>query len=495
MKYVIGVDVGTQGTKTCVFDEYGTPVASASCACSLLYVPGGVEQCPNALFDSMTKTVAEAVKKGNIRKEDVVAIGVDAQMAGVMAVDKDFQAVGNYDSWLDTRCDGQISSIKAKYEQEYVASTGGQVTYAHGPKILRIVEEYPERIEKIKAFVPLSAYLSGRLCALSGEDAYYDTTHLHFSGFADNESKSWNPSLCEKLGVNPKLLPRILAPIEVIGRLSKESAEACGLTQKVKVVAGCGDSAASALGAGVIREGIAFDVAGTASIFSCSTKLFSPDFEEKTLLYARSVVDGLWNPLAYIGGGGMCLSAHQKKSGLDYATLNEGAEKVAIGSDGLIFVPHFAGRVCPNQTYMKGAMLNLKWSNTVFEEYRAIMESIAAEYRRYYEILKENGMTDIQAVYGVGGGAKSKLFAQIKANMLKTPYYVLNMEETGTFGAALTAGVGAGVYGSFEEICNRQSQLSTPIQPQTEYLSAYDELYARYQKYGEAYEEFCKNIK
>ena len=129
----------------------------------------------------------------------------------------------------------------------------------------------------------------------------------------------------------------------------------------IPVAAGCGDSAASALGAGVLRPGEVYDVAGTASIFSCVTDRYAPDLRHKTLLFTRSAADGLWNALAYISGGGMCLHWYRKLSALTYKELDEAAAGAAPGCGGLLFLPHFAGRTCPSVPEVRGTWLGLGW--------------------------------------------------------------------------------------------------------------------------------------
>ena len=174
-------------------------------------------------------------------------------------------------------------------------------------------------------------YAAGKLCGLKAENAWIDYTHLHFSGFADSQKKQWEEGLLAEFGIEKGKMPEIVSPWKVVGTLTEQAAKACGLTPQTRVVAGCGDSAASALGAGIVEKDMIYDVAGTASVFSCSTDRFTPDMESKTLLFSRSVIDGLYTPLAYIGGGGLCLKWFLEQNGKDYEYWNEQAERLEAG--------------------------------------------------------------------------------------------------------------------------------------------------------------------
>ena len=306
--YVIGIDIGTQGTKAGLFDASGVCYAEAYEASVLLHpAPGAVEQDPDALYASVLHTVREVLEKSGAAPGAVLALSVAGQMAGIQGIDREWNAVTPYDNWLDTRCEPYIREMKAEAEEEIIRSTGGPVTYAHGPKILWWKRQHPDVYQKIYRFVPLSAYVAGRLCGLKGDQAWFDYTHLHFTGFSDTKSYTWNPALLRTFGVDGARLGCIRSPYDVVGGLTKAAAEVCGLRAGTPITAGCGDSAASSLGAGITEPGILYDVAGTASIFSACTDFFAPDTENRTVLYAHSVIRDLWIPLAYISGGGLCL--------------------------------------------------------------------------------------------------------------------------------------------------------------------------------------------
>lgn len=481
-QYLLGIDIGTQGTKTSLISTTGGFVADAFESSNLIRPSkGAVQQDPDDIYDSVIRTIAAVIAKSGIPPSAVLAMGIDGQMAGIMGIDEDWNAVTYYDSWLDTRCERYIARIKAEAEEKVIAITGCPVTYAHGPKILWWKHEQPEAYRKIAKFVLPGCYVTGRLAGLKADQAFVDYTYLHFSGFGDVAANRWSEELLRLFDVAPDKMPSVVEPWKIVGHLSAAAARACGLAAGIPLVAGCGDSAATSLGAGITRKGLLFDIAGTASIFSCCVDEYQPDIKTKTLLFAHSVIPGLWIPMAYINGGGMCLKWYRDHftgdKPVSYDALDRAAREIPAGSDGLIFVPHFSGRVCPNNPDLRGTWLGLSWIHGRDHLYRAIMEGIGYEYSYYFKVLK--GLVQTTAfsrVIAMGGGARSALFNSIKASILGVNYSSLAAGDAATLGCAILAGYGVKAFSSIPETAER----FTRIESQTEPDMAQHAIYSRY---------------
>ncbi len=487
-QYLLGVDIGTQGTKTSLVSIDGQVVANAFEPSRLIQPSKGVvKQEPEDIYISVVRTIAEVITKTGVSATDILAIGIDGQMAGIMGIDRDWKAVTHYDSWLDTRCEKYIKLIQAEAEEEVIRITGCPVTYAHGPKILWWKYERPEVYRKIAKFVLPGVYVAGRLTGLKADDAYVDYTYLHFSGFGDVEKTKWSKELLRLFQVEADKMPTIVEPWKVIGSLTREAAEQCHLLPGIPVVAGCGDTAATSLGAGITRPGLVFDVAGTASVFSCCVDQYRPDIKYKTLLFARSIIPDLWIPMAYINGGGMCLKwfrDHLIGGETGYAELDRESEAIPAGSEGLIFLPHFSGRVCPNDPYTRGTWVGLSWNHTRSHLYKAIMEGIAYEYRYYLKVLKELVKEEVQftEVIVIGGGAKSNVFNAIKADVLGIKYNPQQVSDTATLGTAIVAGYGVKVFSDLRQAADSLVKQGKRIEP--DWTN-----HERYKKYADLYEE------
>ncbi|MCR8633043.1 xylulokinase [Paenibacillus radicis (ex Xue et al. 2023)] len=451
--YFIGVDIGTQGSKAAVVSGHGASIAQAQRPIRLITSSdGSVTQDPQEIFASVVEAVKEAVTSAGIEPRQVQAISLDGQMAGIMGIDDHWEPVTPYDSWLDTRCEAYMPMMKQFGEENLIRITGCPVTYAPGPKILWWKHERQDIYNRISKFVTLSGYIAGRLAGLNAKDAFIDFTHLHFMGYADVQQKQWSDPLLEFFSVDKDKMPAITDPWRIIGALTKQSAQYCGLIEGIPIAAGCGDTAASIFGAGVVKPGLMFDVAGTASVLACCVDRYQPDTVSKTLVYAPSVIPGLWTPLAYINGGGQCLEWFREQVGggrpdAGFDTLNEEAKAEAPGCNGLFFVPHYGGRVCPNNPFLRGSWTGLHWSHGRKSMYRAILESVAFEYSHYLDTLKELlGSASFSQIIGVGGGTKSRLFNSIKSDVLSVPYTRLERSDTAALANAVIAGYGVGAF-------------------------------------------------
>lgn len=441
----IGIDIGTQGTKAVLTNLYGKALSEAFCPSVLIHPDAATvyEEADN-IFGSVITVIKEVISRSGVDGKSVKALGIDSQMAGVMGIDDNFEAVTPYDSWLDTRCEKYTALIKREAEEKAIASSGGQVAHTHASKMLWWKNEHPETYRLIKKFVMPNAYVAGKLCGLRSENAFMDYTFLHFNVFSDNLNLTFNEKLLSHFGVEKEKLPNIVSPDTVIGTVTEEFACLLGIDNDCKVIAGCGDTAASSLGAGIVKEGLAYDVAGTASVFACSTETFAPDTENKTILFSRSIFKNLFLPLSYISGGGLCLKwfsdiCRRSLKELDSQTDPDETSEVPF------FIPHFSGRTYPLDNKVSGAFLELHGNTDTKAMYRSILDSIAFEYKYYFDILKKSGcIKGDTTVIGVGGGAKSAVFAQIKANVLGSRYLVPRSADSATVAMALLAAKSCG---------------------------------------------------
>ncbi len=450
--YLIGVDIGTQGTKSILFDQEMRVVAEGFEPSNLISPkPGTIWQEADDIAGSVHRTIRRALEDSGIPASSIAAVGVDGQMAGIMGVKKDGSAATYYDSWLDTRCGKYMKLMRERAGGRVTEITGGPVTYTHGPKILWWKHEQPEAYREIYKFVLPHAYVVMQMCGLSGDEAYFDYTCLQYSGFGDNLHKVWSDELLDTFGVSREKMARIVSPFEIAGKVSAPFAALSGLREGTPVVAGLGDTASSTFGSGMIDKGMVQDCAGTASVLCSIVDEYRPDTGYETMTQVRSPIDGLWLSLAYINGGGLCVRWFRDNfTGVPHASYDElqaEAEKIAPGSEGVLFVPHFSGRVLPQNPYVKGSFVGLDWKHTRGHLYRAVLEGVGYEYAYYLSVLKKLfPRQEFERVYTIGGGAKSALFNQIKADILGLPVTTFEMGETALVGCAVIAGVACGLF-------------------------------------------------
>jgi xylulokinase len=345
------------------------------------------------------------------------------------------------------------------------------------------MNERPESYKRIAKFVMPSCYVAGRLAGLRADEAYIDPTFLHFTALADAREGQWSGELCARIGVDCGRLPRIVEPWTVIGEVRDESARDFGLCPGTPIAAGCGDTAAGALGAGVVVPGLLLDTAGTASVLACCTNRFAADLDHGTLMVMRSVIPGVWNPLAYIGGGGLALRWFRDRFAAgDYGRMFEEAQNAPAGCDGLLFSPHLGGRICPTAPAMRGAWLGFSWGHTRAHFIRAIAEGVAYEYAYYLRILRslwpEQALSEARVI---GGGAQSLVWNQIKADVLNIPYRRVLRAESATWGSALVAGKACGIIGDLAEAASFGAPIAEAAkQPDVFLRETYDRAIDRY---------------
>jgi xylulokinase len=280
----------------------------------------------------------------------------------------------------------------------------------------------------------------------------------------------------------------------VIGEVQPKPAKDFGLAAGTPIAAGAGDTAAGALGAGIVQPGMLLDTAGTAAVLAGCTDQFVADVENRALLTMRSVVPGLWNPLAYIAGGGLIQRWYrdqffntvlgQSQPLLEdlYGPMAELAAKIPPGADGLFFSPHLGGRICPANPSMRGAWVGFSWGHTQAHFIRAMLESVAFEYAYYLRILNKL-IPNLQLIEArvIGGGARNDLWNQIKADVLGVPYQRLKRSEFATWGSALIAGYAVGLFGNLVETAEATTERrGEQIRPKPETHQVYRQLTDRY---------------
>jgi xylulokinase len=493
--YLIGVDLGTSATKAAVYDTDGRLVAEASAEVPLYYPkPGVVEQENDDFYNTAAQTVRRCLESSGIEPRQVAAIAFDSQMAGIGSIDEHFRPAARFDSWLDMRCKPYIEYLDAHFGEKITRLTGCPPTCDHGSKILWWKEEAPADYRRIAKFVTPAGYVAGRMAGLRSDQAFMDYTFIHFSGYSDAEKGAWSEELCSDVGIDMSKLPEIVEPWRVIGTVTAQAARDFGLSAGTAIAAGAGDTAAGALGAGIVRAGMLFDTAGTASVLAGCTDRYAADVKNRALLTMRSVIPGLWNPLAYIAGGGLALrwfrdqfyqtqfdEAQPVGENL-YDLMGESAANIPPGAEGLYFSPHLGGRICPSDPDMRGAWIGFSWGHTRAHFYRAVLESVAFEYAYYLDILR-GLIPNLELVEArvVGGGARSRLWNQIKADVLGVPYQTLHRAEFGTWGSAMIAGKAVGIFSDLAETAARSTQAGDqPVYPDSELREIYAPLAVRY---------------
>ncbi len=483
---VVGVDLGTSMVKVGIYTLDGVAVALSSAPLRVNHLaPGRIEQDLDEFYRVAAQQCRRCVVDSGIDPAAVQAIAFAAQMAGVGIVDERHAPLAPFDSWLDTRC-GEVVDELAPLADEVTASSGCAPTISIGPKMVWWQRHRPDVCDAAASFVTAAGHLAATAC---GRDrAFIDPTHLHFASVTDVANARWNLGLVEAFGLDPDLLPEIIESTEIVGGLTPSAAEDFGLRAGTPVAAGCGDTAASALGAGALDPGTALDVAGTAAVFAAGTDEFVADVGHRTLMTMRAAIPGHWYALAYVGGAGQVIEwvcreilGFGEVDDEAYAAFGVVAAAAEPGCSGLSMSPHFDGRVAPAAPGMRGSIVGLGLSHGRAELARAAMESIAFEYRTYLDIIHElQPAWWLHRVLGVGGGSHSRVWNQIKADALDAEYIPIVAADPGTRGAALVAIAALG----YELPTTPVVQLDAAVRPDPSTVVTYDRLHRQYTRWS-----------
>ncbi len=485
---LLGIDIGTSGCKIALFTPDGRVAYDTTLAYPVYYPkPGYVEQDPEDWWRAVCVGTRKLIKDNHIDPGMIAGVGVDGQGWAAIAVDKDGNVLSKNPIWMDTRsnaiCEQVINSVGSKAIFD-VAGNPLKPQYTTG-KILWYMQNMPEMYTKIDKILQSNSYIVYKMTGVM--------THDLSQGYAlhcfDIKKGSWDANMARALGINTALLPDLVDCHHVVGKISDSAATLMGLTPGTPVVAGGLDAACGTLGAGVIHQGETQEQGGQAGGMSICSETFCA---QESLILGFHVVPDRWLLQGgTTGGGGVVrwfdeqfgFEEHQKAEALGTSALklmDDAAAGIAPGSDGLIFLPYMAGERSPIwNDKAKGVFYGLDFSKTKAHMSRAALEGVAYALRHNIETAEKAG-ANVTTLRGTGGAANSRLWTQIKADITGKPIEVPGSGMETTLGAAILAGVGVGVYKSFDDAVEKTIHVKQTYEPNMVNETIYDEGYKTY---------------
>jgi xylulokinase len=479
MTLLIGIDLGTTGCKAAVYDEKGSLLGESYLEYGLITLsPTEIEQDPHAWWELTRRAIRLAIQAAGVDGRDVVGISVSSQGISFVCVDDAGEPLGNSINWLDSRAGAECDAILAKYDAATLfAMTGKRAAPFYVlPKLMWLREHRPETWAATRKILMGHDYLLYRLC---GEMV---TDHSMAGGtlLYDLQALDWSASLLEAFGISSELLPTLCWPGTHVGRVRCEVAQELGLSGDVVVVTGGQDQKCAALGAG-IHDGAATLSLGTATAIVQVMDAPHTDSERRIPTFTflqpqRWVLEGV------VGTGAGSLRWHRDvlAPSVPYAVLDAEAAAVPRGSDGVRFHPHLSGATSPYwRPQVHGAYENLSLATTRGDLTRAVLEGIAFQMRSNLEVTQAVAGPVKEAIV-FGGGAKSPLWREIIADVIGLPLAWTPSVETASLGAAMLAGIGAGVFTSFDDARAHMVGVATRREPDATAAAEYDEWFRAY---------------
>lgn len=488
---LLAIDVGATLVRAGVYDLDGRCLAMRSRNVDVRHIaPGQVDVSAASYYDAAAMVSRRALRTIDGGASRVAAIGMACQMGGVVGIDEVGKPVTQFDPYFDERCQPLRERLLRDHEQT-VRQITGALPYL-GVKIQWWQEHQPDLAGQVHTWVTIGGYLAGRMARLRANEAFIDRTNIGLSGLADNDTGAWSGLLLDLCEVPGEVLPRIVSPTEVVGRLAPRAAEDFQMPPGVPIVAGLGDYPATFLGAGLTRPGLLCDLSGNACHFAASVDRFAADTRHRAMSTLSLGSVGLWCGMAYVeAGAATCrwlLQSVSKQLSEDelpvrFRDLEVEAGKLSPGTDGLLFLPHLSGRQCPWDPAMRGSWLGLRQRHTQAHLHRSILEAVALEYAYFLQVTREVFQRqEFDRILGIGGGARSQLWSQIKADVLGIPYVRATREDQALLGAAAVAAAGVNLADRPESCIDRWCIPGGQMTPDRENHLKYTELFRIYLK-------------
>ena len=492
MAYLLGVDIGTSGTKTVLFNELGATLASALSEYPL-YQPkaGWAEQRPEDWWDAVKSSISEVISKSGIDSSEIAGIGLSGQMHGLVMLDKNGNVLRKSIIWCDQRtaaeCE-QMNSLVGK-ERLIEITANPAMTGFTASKLLWVKNNEPEIYEKCAHVLLPKDYIR---YMLTGEFAaeVSDGSGMQLMNVA---KRTWSSELISDLGLDIGMLAPLYESVEVTGKVTAEVAAVTGLKAGTPVVGGAGDQAAGGVGNGIVTPGAVSATIGTSGVVFAHTENMTVDplGRVHTLCHA---VPGCWHIMGVTQAAGLSLKWFRDNfcspemttaelMGVDpYVLMDKQAERVGAGCDGLFYLPYLMGERTPHlDPNARGAFIGLSARHTRSDMLRAVMEGVGYSMKDCLEIIR--GMdVPVKEIRASGGGGKSPLWRQMLADMFARPVVTTASSEGPALGVAILAGAGTGVYSSVEEGCEICVKKKTTQKHNKENAAIYRKSYPVYKK-------------
>jgi xylulokinase len=489
MDVLLGIDAGTTSVKAGLFSPDGLCLGIGRQEYQLdTPAPNRAQLDPEIYWQACAKTVRAALSQAGIRSEQVRAAAVSSQGETTITLDKKGQVIYPAIVWLDNRAVEQAAFLAERFGKEVYARTGIPEIVATWPacKILWMRQNEPEIFARADKFLLVQDYLIYRLTGKIVTDGSIACTTLN----SDLTMNAWWTDIQEAIGIRTGQLPEIVPPGSGAGRLSADAAHELGLTTGTLVVTGGMDQSVGAIGAGNFKPGKVSETTGAALAIQATISDPMIDQSHTVPVYYHSVPNQyLFVPVCPTAGMAFkwlrdtffqdeILTAEANKSD-SYDHLTAMAAAVPPGSDGLVMLPHLMGAFSPEPNLQaRGSFTGFTLSHTRGHFVRALLEGVAFMLRRNLESIERTGI-QVEEIRSTGGGARSRLWNQIKADVCNRPVVTLVNEETGLLGDAILAGVASGVFKSIEAGCDAMVAVKETIQPDAQ-VKAYAEPYRRY---------------
>lgn len=492
-RFLLGIDIGTNGLKLGIFGLLGNLISFANIPCEISHpYPKWAEFNPEEWWQAFLLGLQELKKQSPKEVNNISALGFSALFPALFPLNKQGKPLRPAILYCDKRSDKQAYWIHNRLAEKLLIQRTGNPAVpgiCSLTSMLWIKQNEPKIYQKTRWFVNANSYLGYLLT----EQLAMDWTNASETGLFDSYGKKgWDAELCNLFGIPIKILPKAIPSVKLLGKIPNKIAEQTGLPKGIPVIIGGGDTACSALGSGVVNNGQIFATSGTTDVIATC---FTRQRFDRRFINICHVIPGRWLVLGEILASGASLKwfgnqfcQHEVEIGRklnisDYSLMDELAKNTRPGANGVIFLSYMIGEHTPIlDPKAKGIFLGLSITSTKGELIRAILEGVGFANRHVLEEIEKLLGKKTDSLFITGGCNQSMLWNQIKADITGRNIIATNFSETALLGAAMLAGIGSGIFRTYQDAVNsmQPKKIKKKFHPQKKYQKLYDELYKIY---------------
>jgi len=481
--FLLGIDIGTTATKALLINQNGEVIALAKQGYGIISSHNTwIEQNPKDWWDAIVKTVRRVVKDAKAKKR-IKGISLSTQGGTLIPVDSRGKPLRKAITWLDQRAEKQGEKLKEKFGDDFFYSRTGYRPRSSLPLlcIYWLKDNEPKLFKKASKFLFVNDYI---IYKLTGK-YYTDPSNASITMLYNLKLQNWDKQLLQIADISREKLSEIKDSGVPIGKLTRLAAKTLNLSQDIIVFSGGHDQYCASLGSGVFSNGDCLVSCGTAWVLLCSIGKAVFDIKSN-IIPGRHVIKDKWGVMATISSGGLVIEWFKNNFGNDetniYDLYDKKVKGIPAGSNNLLFFPHFIGSTAPTwQSSAKGALIGLTLSHTKCDIFKSIMEALGFEVLWNIEVIKRLGIS-IKKIKMTGGAIKNNLWPQIIADIIGKRIFVFSVSEAACLGAAILAGVGAGIFTNPKEGFEKLQIKEKEVIPSRDNTAKYRKLFQIYKE-------------
>ena len=483
MRYLLGIDFGGGASKATLLCENGEIVATSTTEYETIYPnPGWVEQNPDDWVRACCENVSGILEKSGVSADEICALSLDAATHTAVIMDDNFNVIRNSVYWTDIRSVNEVEFLKENYneiiEKQVLHKPSTIWTL---PELMWVKNNEPENWSKVKKILFAKDYVRH---FFTGD---YVTDYIEAEGsmMFDVNTTKWSKELCSILDIDVHMMPEIVKPADIVGKITKDAAASTGLAEGTPVLCGTTDTVMEIFASGAVNKGQMTLKLATAGRICVITDKPYPD---TNLVNYSHISDGLFYPGTATKSCAASYRWFRDTFGEDYSELNKKAESVPLGSDGLIFHPYLNGELTPYANpNLCADFVGVRASHTKAHFARAVLEGVTMSMLDCMETLNGMNISHENSAAIIGGGGKSALWRQMIADALGIELVEMKYADS-SFGSAMLAGVSVGVFKDLTNALERCNTIISTTCPNEENTKKYREIFKKYKAIQKALE-------